>query len=86
MWQPHFNDQSLTSALSSVNEVRGSPLVGDHSISPYLSSHHGGRDSHMDDSFRRTPSSLGGSRSSLASALDQNSSTAGKTVGIIIFP
>ncbi|KAK7496993.1 hypothetical protein BaRGS_00011729 [Batillaria attramentaria] len=55
---------------------RGTPLVGDHSISPYLSGHRGSRDSRMDDSLRRTPSSLSGSRSSLTSPRDHNSSTA----------
>ncbi|XP_076455395.1 LOW QUALITY PROTEIN: uncharacterized protein LOC143289986 [Babylonia areolata] len=50
-------------------KARGLPMVGDHSISPYLSRHPGGRDSNLnpDSSFRRTPNSLSGSRTSLTS-------------------
>ncbi|XP_076436272.1 uncharacterized protein LOC143275864 isoform X2 [Babylonia areolata] len=63
------------SPLTSASKVRGMPLMGDHSISPFPSRHHDSRDSRMDDSFTRTPSSLSGSRSSLASPRDLNSST-----------
>ncbi|KAK7094893.1 serine/arginine repetitive matrix protein 2-like isoform X2 [Littorina saxatilis] len=51
------------------SKMHGSSLVGDHSISPYVSGRQGGRD----DSFHRTASS---SRSSLVSPRDHNSSTA----------
>ena len=53
-------------------------MMGDHSISPFMSGRHGNRDSNLDDSFRRSPTSLSGSQSSLAREF--NSSTGGKDI------
>ncbi|KAL8602062.1 hypothetical protein ACOMHN_007332 [Nucella lapillus] len=69
------NDRPSVSATSKARSGGVTPLLGDHSISPFPSRHrHDSRDSRFDDSFSRTPSSLSGSRSSLASPRDPNSS------------
>ena len=61
------------------HKARGLPLVGDHTISPYLSSRQRAQDVRSDEGYHRAPSSLTASPSSLASPADPNASPAGES-------